>query len=67
LSIRQSRDLAGTLLRTDGVNIATFPLGRSGPGEDAIPLIEVDEFLGDALLARIREIPDVMQATALSF
>jgi D-3-phosphoglycerate dehydrogenase / 2-oxoglutarate reductase len=57
----------GTLLGTEGVNIATFHLGRSAPGEDAIALIEVDEPLGDALLARIREIPDVVQATALSF
>jgi D-3-phosphoglycerate dehydrogenase len=57
----------GTLLGTEGVNIATFHLGRSGPGEDAIALIEVDEPLGDALLARIREIPDVVQATALTF
>ncbi|MGH6939772.1 ACT domain-containing protein, partial [Hypericibacter sp.] len=57
----------GTLLGAEGVNIATFHLGRSGPGEDAIALIEVDERLSDALLARIREIPDVVQATALSF
>jgi len=57
----------GTLLGTEGVNIATFHLGRSGPGEDAIALIEVDEPLSDALLARIREIPDVVQATELSF
>jgi D-3-phosphoglycerate dehydrogenase len=57
----------GTLLGAEGVNIATFHLGRSGPGEDAIALIEVDERLDDALLARIREIPDVVQATALSF
>ncbi|QEX19860.1 D-3-phosphoglycerate dehydrogenase [Hypericibacter terrae] len=57
----------GTLLGAEGVNIATFHLGRSGPGEDAIALIEVDERLDDALLARIRQIPDVVQATALSF
>jgi D-3-phosphoglycerate dehydrogenase len=57
----------GTLLGTEGVNIATFHLGRSGPGEDAIALIEVDEALSDALLARIREIPDVVQATVLAF
>jgi D-3-phosphoglycerate dehydrogenase len=57
----------GTLLGTEGVNIATFHLGRSSRGEDAIALIEVDEALSDALLARIREIPDVVQATALSF
>ncbi|QEX25075.1 D-3-phosphoglycerate dehydrogenase [Hypericibacter adhaerens] len=57
----------GTLLGTEGVNIATFHLGRRAPGEDAIALIEVDEPLSDALLARIREIPDVVQATALAF
>jgi D-3-phosphoglycerate dehydrogenase len=57
----------GTLLGAEGVNIATFHLGRSSRGEDAIALIEVDEALSDALLARIREIPDVVQAAALSF
>ncbi len=57
----------GSLLGEAGVNIATFHLGRSAPGADAIALIEVDQPLDDALLARVRAIPGVMQAEALAF
>ena len=57
----------GTLLGEAGVNIATFHLGRSAPGADAIALIEVDQPLPDALLAKVRQIPGVVQAEALAF
>jgi D-3-phosphoglycerate dehydrogenase len=57
----------GTLLGEAGVNIATFHLGRSAPGADAIALIEVDQPLSEALLAEVRRIPGVMQAEVLSF
>jgi D-3-phosphoglycerate dehydrogenase len=57
----------GSLLGEAGVNIATFHLGRSAPGADAIALIEVDQALPDALLAQVRQIPGVVQAEALAF
>ena len=57
----------GTLLGASGINIATFHLGRSAPGGDAIALIEVDQALGEDLLARVRAIPGVVQAEALAF
>ena len=57
----------GTLLGEAGINIATFHLGRSAPGGDAIALIEVDQALGEDLLARVRAIPGVVQAEALAF
>ncbi len=57
----------GTLLGEAGVNIATFHLGRSAPGADAIALIEVDQPLSDAQLAQVRAIPGVVQAEALVF
>jgi len=57
----------GTLLGESGVNIATFHLGRSAPGADAIALIEVDQPLGDDLLAKVRAIPGVVQAESLTF
>jgi D-3-phosphoglycerate dehydrogenase len=57
----------GSLLGEAGVNIATFHLGRSAPGADAIALIEVDQPISDTLLARVREIPGVVQAEPLSF
>ncbi len=57
----------GTLLGDAGVNIATFHLGRTAPGADAICLIEVDQKIADDLLERVRGIPHVVQAVALSF
>ena len=57
----------GTLLGESGINIATFHLGRSAPGGDAIALIEVDQALGEDLLARVRAIPGVVQAESLAF
>jgi D-3-phosphoglycerate dehydrogenase len=57
----------GTLLGDEKINIATFHLGRAAPGADAICLIEIDQPVDEALLGRIRRLPDVVQASALSF
>ena len=53
--------------RRRGVNIANFNLGRAAPGEDAIALIEVDEPITDAVLAKVRALDGVVQARRLSF
>ena len=57
----------GTLLGEARINIATFHLGRTSAGADAIALIEVDQQVTEDVLEKIREIKDVVQATALSF
>ena len=57
----------GTLLGAAGVNIATFHLGRSAPGADAIALVEIDQPVTEPLLAELRRLPNVMQAESLSF
>jgi D-3-phosphoglycerate dehydrogenase len=57
----------GTLLGNAKVNIASFALGRSAPGEDAIALVEVDGAVADAVLAEIRKLPLVKQANRLAF
>ncbi len=57
----------GTLLGDSGVNIASFALGRSAPGEDAIALVEVDGEVSEKTLAAIRGLPLVRQAKALAF
>ena len=57
----------GTTLGEAGINIATFSLGRSTPGDDAIALIEVDEVVSDEVVATVRELPHVVRATALGF
>ncbi|SRR5579885_29485 len=57
----------GTLLGDAQVNIASFALGRSAPGEEAIALVEVDEAVPDRVLAEIRRLPLVRHAKALAF
>jgi len=57
----------GQALGDAGVNIATFHLGRTAPGEDAIALIQVDQPIGRDLIARITALPNVTQAKALRF
>jgi D-3-phosphoglycerate dehydrogenase len=57
----------GTALGDAKINIASFALGRSAPGADAIALVEVDGELGEKVLADIRKLPLVKQAKALAF
>jgi len=57
----------GSALGGAGVNIATFHLGRSAQGGDAIALVEVDSPLTEAVLAQVRALPQVIQAKALEF
>lgn len=57
----------GMALADAGVNIATFHLGRSAPGGDAICLVGLDGPMPDGVLAGVRGLPLVVQATALAF
>jgi D-3-phosphoglycerate dehydrogenase len=49
------------------INIASFALGRSAPGEDAIALVEVDGGVDDKTLTGIQKLPPVKMAKVLSF
>jgi D-3-phosphoglycerate dehydrogenase len=57
----------GNALGTAAVNIATFHLGRTAPGQDAIALVEVDQTLTPDLLDTVRSLPNVIQVKALRF
>ncbi len=57
----------GATLAGAGINIATFHLGRAERGGDAICLVAVDEAVPEDVLAMVRTLPLVMQATSLSF
>ncbi len=57
----------GRILGEEGVNIATFNLGRSEQGGDAIALLEIDEALSDEVIERVRDLPQVTQARRLKF
>jgi D-3-phosphoglycerate dehydrogenase len=57
----------GMLLAEAGVNIATFHLGRAVEGGDAICLVSTDGQTPEAVLAQVKALPLVMQATNLAF
>ncbi|WP_455373794.1 phosphoglycerate dehydrogenase [Limibacillus halophilus] len=57
----------GSILAKAGVNIATFHLGRSGPGGDAIALLELDQALSPEVLKEVRALDLVDRAEPLSF
>jgi len=57
----------GNALGGANVNIATFHLGRTAPGHDAIALVEVDQPLTAAILDTVRALPNVIQVKALRF
>jgi D-3-phosphoglycerate dehydrogenase len=57
----------GMTLADAGINIATFHLGRSAPGGDAICLVGLDGPVPEGVLAEVRRLPLVVQATPLAF
>ena len=57
----------GRTLGEAGINIATFHLGRTAPGEDAICLVQVDQSLDELVLGQICMVPHVVQAKLLRF
>jgi D-3-phosphoglycerate dehydrogenase len=57
----------GGLLGDAGVNIATFNLGRTASGGDAIALVGVDQTPNGDTLSAIAALPHVKEARALAF
>jgi D-3-phosphoglycerate dehydrogenase / 2-oxoglutarate reductase len=57
----------GHTLGAAQINIATFHLGRTAAGEDAIALVEVDQPLTAELIETVRRLPNVIQAKAMRF
>ena len=57
----------GTALGYAGVNIATFHLGRSAVGEDAVALVQIDGPLKTGVIDDLRAVPNVVRVEALRF
>ncbi|MFT6227464.1 MAG: D-3-phosphoglycerate dehydrogenase [Paracoccaceae bacterium] len=57
----------GTMLGKLDVNIATFALGRSEKGGEAIAVLGIDRALDADALAQINALPQVTHAKALKF
>jgi D-3-phosphoglycerate dehydrogenase len=56
-----------SLLGDAKINIATFHLGRTTPGGDAIALVEIDGGVPPEVLTKVLALPQVKQAKALVF
>jgi D-3-phosphoglycerate dehydrogenase len=56
----------GTLLGEAGINIAGVQLGRTAPGAQAIFLVDVDEPVPPGVVERLRQVPGVVRARALT-
>jgi len=57
----------GMELGNSDVNIATFNLGRTAPGQDAICLVEVDGEVPQAVMDRLAAVSHVKQVKSLRF
>jgi D-3-phosphoglycerate dehydrogenase len=57
----------GNALAAASINIASFHLGRTAAGRDAICLVEVDEEVTPAVLEAVRALPNVIQAKSMRF
>lgn len=57
----------GTMLGERGINIATFHLGRTQPGEDAVAIVGVDQVVPDEIIARLQALPQVRYVKLLKF
>jgi D-3-phosphoglycerate dehydrogenase / 2-oxoglutarate reductase len=57
----------GTMLGEAGINIATFNLGRTAPGQDAIALVGIDADVPGEMLGKLSDLPQVRYAKVLRF
>lgn len=57
----------GTTLGEAGVNIGTFHLGRRSAGGEAVLLLSLDDVVSPDLIAKVRALPGVKTAMALTF
>lgn len=57
----------GTLMGENGVNIATFNLGRETPGGEAVTVVALDDAVSDEVLKQVSQLKHVVRARRLRF
>ena len=57
----------GTRLGENGINIATFNLGRRDAGGEAVALVAVDDPITPDVAKQLQELPGVLEVIPLSF
>jgi D-3-phosphoglycerate dehydrogenase len=50
----------GTLLGQNGVNIARMQFGRESQGGRAMSVVSIDSLASDELMAKIKQLPNVL-------
>ena len=51
----------------EGINIATFHLGRRDSGGEALALVEIEGDINDEVLSAVRALPQVVRVNAIRF
>jgi D-3-phosphoglycerate dehydrogenase len=73
LTLLKSEDVPGVIgyvgdiLGTNGINVATFSLGRKQAGAEAVSVIQTDQPVPDTVLAELRKNPAVKVARSVKF
>jgi len=57
----------GTRLGENGINIATFNLGRRQEKGEAVALVAVDDPITGEVARQLKELPGVLEVVPLSF
>jgi D-3-phosphoglycerate dehydrogenase len=57
----------GDVLGRNGVNIATFSLGRKKAGDEAVAVVQTDQPVSDNILAELRKNPAIKRARTVRF
>ncbi len=57
----------GTLLGNEGINIATFHLGRRDNGGEALALVEIESDISNDALSAVRRLPQVLRVNCVRF
>lgn len=55
----------GTLLATEGINIATMQVGRSEVGGDAIMMLSIDKHVEQSGIEQLKQLEDIYDATPI--
>ena len=55
----------GTLLATEGINIAAMQVGRSEAGGDAIMMLSIDKHVEDSGIEQLKGLEDIYDATPI--
>lgn len=57
----------GDVMGRNGINIATFSLGRKKAGDEAIAVVQTDQPVPDAVVAELKKNPAITRASAVQF